>query len=71
MARLAEAAQVFERLGLPYDLARTRLDWARLAGRADPQSAIRAGRESLEAFSRLGAKVYADRAQELLGDLSK
>src|SRR2546423_8075668 len=71
ITRLAEAAQLFERLGLPYDLARTRLDWARLAGRADPQSAIRACRERHAAVSRLDAEVDSDRVQELLGDLSK
>jgi class 3 adenylate cyclase len=69
MTRLAEAAEVFDTLELPYDLARTRLDWARLASQTDPESAVRAGRQSLETFARLGAGAYADRARQLLRDL--
>ena len=69
MTRLTEAAEVFDRLGLPYDLARTRLDWARLASRVDPQSAIAACRQSLKAFDQLGARAYVNRARELLRDL--
>jgi class 3 adenylate cyclase/tetratricopeptide (TPR) repeat protein len=71
MTRLAEAAGVFDQLGLSYDLARTRLDWARLAGRSDPQAAVVAGRQSLETFAGLGAKAYADRARQLLRELGE
>src|SRR5205814_6271795 len=60
MTRLAEAAEVFERLGLPYDLARTSLDWGRLAKGSDSASAIRAAQRSLDTFEQLGAKAYAE-----------
>ncbi len=71
MARktLAEAAEVFELLELPYDLARTRLDWGRLASHSDPELAIRAGDQSLKTFGQLGARAYVDRARLLLRDL--
>jgi hypothetical protein len=69
MNSLAEAAEVFERLGLPYDLARTSLDWGRLRKVSDSASAIRAAQRSLDTFDQLGAKAYAERSRSLLRDL--
>jgi tetratricopeptide (TPR) repeat protein len=71
MSRLSEAAALFESLGLPYDLARTRLDWARLARQGNRRSAIAASRQSLEVFERLGALAYVRRARELVRDLAE
>ena len=70
MARLASACELFAALEAPFDLARTQLDWAALALQQGETSAATArARESLEAFARLGARLYADRARRLLREL--
>lgn len=63
---LARAQEAFTLLEIPFEAARSALDWGTSAGIAHPQVAIDAVRLSLITFERLGARRYADRARELL-----
>jgi DNA-binding CsgD family transcriptional regulator len=66
---LGHAAESFDRLHMPYEQARTRLDLAAaLRSRAGVLAVVEA-RRALEAFERLDARNEADRAAALLRDL--
>jgi DNA-binding CsgD family transcriptional regulator len=74
--RLADAAERtdialrwFDRLDLPLDEARARLDLARLAAGTNPEIAITDARRALNAFEQLGARRDADHAAAFLRDL--
>jgi len=77
---LRRAADRLDGLGLPFQAARARLDWAEVAaaGRADGDhvpadraDAAQAAHRSLAAFDRLGARPLADRARRLLRALGE
>jgi len=77
---LRRAADRLDGLGLPFQAARARLDWAEVAaaGRADDDhvpadraDAAQAAHRSLAAFDRLGARPLADRARRLLRALGE
>jgi DNA-binding CsgD family transcriptional regulator/tetratricopeptide (TPR) repeat protein len=63
---LAAAAQRFDGLGVPFEAARARLQWADLTAESDRPAAVAAARRSLSAFEELGARLYAGRARRLL-----
>ncbi|MBI4318484.1 MAG: AAA family ATPase [Chloroflexi bacterium] len=72
LACLEQSAADFAALEMPFELARTRLDWATLATLADAalrQSAATAAAESLAIFERLGTRRYAQRARQLCHQL--
>jgi DNA-binding NarL/FixJ family response regulator len=63
------ASSLFDELGMAFDAAITRLEWARaLAGR-DREIAVADVRLALAVFERLGARPYADQAAALLREL--
>ncbi|HEV8637956.1 MAG TPA: AAA family ATPase [Chloroflexota bacterium] len=64
----ASAADAFAALGMPFDEARTRLEWAglELAAPADRRAAAQA---AMVVFDRLSAQRYARLARRLLGQL--
>jgi DNA-binding CsgD family transcriptional regulator len=63
-AWLAQAAEAFAALDLPFEAARARLEWV---GLADSQrDAVASAEESLAVFERLGARRYADRTRRVL-----
>jgi DNA-binding CsgD family transcriptional regulator/tetratricopeptide (TPR) repeat protein len=64
-----EAADVFSALGMPFEAARCRLEWALAAGGEHPHDAVDRLQEALRLFVGLGARQYADRARHLLREL--
>jgi DNA-binding NarL/FixJ family response regulator len=60
---LAEAAELFAGLAMPFDRARTLLDLGRV--QRDPEPAL----EALTIFDHLGARLYGERTRELLRSL--
>jgi DNA-binding CsgD family transcriptional regulator len=64
----ASAATAFVGLGMPFDEARARLEWAALDG-ADPADRRAAAQAALAVFERLSAQRYARLARRLLGQL--
>ncbi|MBI2864120.1 MAG: AAA family ATPase [Chloroflexi bacterium] len=72
LSLLAQATEAFDALSIPFDFARTRLDWAAIASLADAslrQSAVAAAAESLAVFERLGAQRYLQRTRQLCHQL--
>jgi ATP/maltotriose-dependent transcriptional regulator MalT len=66
---LEKASAIFEDLGMPFEAAGARLEWARALAASAPEVAVRDGRQAQAAFERLGARLLADRAAALLRDL--
>jgi len=76
LACLRRAADQLDGLGLPFQAARARLDWAEAAttvpdGGDVPAGTVEATRQSLVTFYRLGARPAADRARRLLRALGE
>ncbi len=65
---LSQAITLFERLGLTFDAARCRLDWAKLPG-SDPIQAVEALQAALLAFEHLGARLQVRAAKDALARL--
>jgi DNA-binding CsgD family transcriptional regulator len=68
-AHLEAALSEFVRLGMPWEVARTRLLCARAAATGDPEVAIAESRLALAAFEALGASGDADAAAAFLREL--
>jgi DNA-binding CsgD family transcriptional regulator len=66
---LESAAAAFESLEMPYEVARTYLEGARVLGSIRPEVSRRYGRSALGAFQKLGAVRDADDAAALLRSL--
>jgi DNA-binding NarL/FixJ family response regulator len=66
---LGRAAEVFRRLHMPYEEARTRLDLATALRSRGGVLAVVETRTALKTFERLGARNEADRAAAMLRDL--
>jgi DNA-binding CsgD family transcriptional regulator len=66
LACLGQASRAFTAVEMPFDAARTRLEWATLIADTDVALAVPALQESLDVFERLGARRYARRARRLL-----
>jgi DNA-binding CsgD family transcriptional regulator len=62
-AHLESALEAYERLGMPLEAARARLQLARLL---EPELAVEEARRALRAFERIGARADADDAAALL-----
>jgi DNA-binding NarL/FixJ family response regulator len=62
----AEAARAFAALGMPFDAARCRLEWAAAVGDRFPADAVQGLQAALRSFTALGARRYADRARHLI-----
>ncbi|MGI8554013.1 MAG: response regulator transcription factor [Dehalococcoidia bacterium] len=54
---------------MPFEVARTRLQWSTVAAGADPPEAAIPAHESLTVFERLGARLYVERTRRLLREL--
>jgi DNA-binding CsgD family transcriptional regulator len=66
LAYLDQAGSAFTAVEMPFDAARTHLEWAALVAANDTALAVPALQESLDVFERLGAQRYARRARRLL-----
>jgi DNA-binding CsgD family transcriptional regulator len=66
LAYLDQAGSAFTAVEMPFDAARTHLEWAALVAATDTTLAVPALQESLDVFERLGAQRYARRARRLL-----
>ena len=66
---LERGAELFGRLRMPYEEARTRLDLAAALRSRDGVLAVVEARSALKAFERLGARNESDRAAAMLRDL--
>lgn len=66
---LDTALSLWAGLELPFELARTRADLARLLARAQPVAAVEQARRALAGFEALGAAREVDRVAELLRSL--
>ena len=66
---LQKASSLFDELGMAFDAAVTRLEWARALIATDREIALEDARLALSVFERLGARPYADRAAALLREL--
>lgn len=66
---LERGAELFGRLRMPYEQARTRLDLATALRSREETLAVVEARSALKAFERLGARNESDRAAALLRDL--
>jgi len=66
LACLEEAYRAFEAAAMPFDAARTRLEWATLVAATDAARGALAVQESLTVFERLGARRYVRRARSVL-----
>jgi DNA-binding CsgD family transcriptional regulator len=80
LARLSDAADRLEALGLPYQEGKARLRWAEAAvgdlsahveGLPDRSKAADEAHRALTSFDRLGARPLAHRARRLLRDLGE
>ena len=69
MGLLERAIAGFEGLGLPFEVARARCEWATMAARDDPERARDSALESLRVFMVLGAKRHSDDARRLLSEM--
>jgi DNA-binding CsgD family transcriptional regulator len=65
LAAMGHAAEIFRRVGTPFEWALAQLEWADMARYRYPRQAIRAAQSSREAFQRLGAVPLATRAEGL------
>ena len=63
---LDKASRAFESAAMPFDAARTRLEWSMLAAATDGALAAQTLQESLAIFERLGARRYSKSARRLL-----
>ena len=70
-AAIGEAIEGFAALEMPFELARARLEVARLAADDNRELAIAEAQGALEAFERLGALAAADETAELLRSLAR
>jgi DNA-binding CsgD family transcriptional regulator len=59
----------FERCGVPYEAALTRLDWARALAASERELAAEDARLAYAAFDRIGARTHADQAAALVREL--
>jgi len=66
---LQEALESFRAIGAPFEVARTRLDLALLAGAGSEAAAGQLG-EARRTFAELGVPVYVERAERLAGELA-
>lgn len=66
---LSRAAEGFDELAMPFEVARCRMEWARAAATEHPDEAVAAARDCLTAFAALDARRFADGARSLLRDL--
>jgi ATP/maltotriose-dependent transcriptional regulator MalT len=64
-----KASSLFDELGMAFDAAITRLEWARALIATDREIACEDARWALSTFERLGARPHADRAAALLREL--
>ena len=64
-----KASSLFDDLGMAFDAAITRLEWARSLIATAREIACEDARWALSTFERLGARPYADRAAALLREL--
>jgi DNA-binding CsgD family transcriptional regulator len=63
------AATLFDKAAMPFDAAVCRIELAERVADSDPDLATLDARTALDAFERLGASAYADRAAQLLRTL--
>ncbi len=63
------ACGLFERCGMPYEAALTRLDWARALAASERELAAEDARLAYAAFDRIGARTHADQAAALVREL--
>jgi DNA-binding NarL/FixJ family response regulator len=63
------ASSLFDELGMTFDAAVTRLEWAHALATSDREIAGEDARLALATFEHLGARPYADRAAALLREL--
>jgi ATP/maltotriose-dependent transcriptional regulator MalT len=63
------ACVLFERCGMPFEAALTRLEWARAVAGTNRDLAAEDARLAYATFDRLGARTYADRAAEFVREL--
>jgi ATP/maltotriose-dependent transcriptional regulator MalT len=63
------ASSLFDELGMAFEAAITRLEWARALTATDREIACEDARWALSTFERLGARPHADRAAALLREL--
>ena len=68
-AAFERASSLFDELGMAFDAAITRLEWARALIATDREIAGEDVRWALSTFERLGARPHADRAAALLREL--
>ncbi len=68
---LRTAAERFGELAMPFEVARCRLEWARVAVVDHPVEAVGAAQEALTTFVALDARRFADGARSLLRDLGE
>jgi hypothetical protein len=66
---LERGAELFGRLRMPYEQARTRLELATALRSREGVLAVVEAQSALKAFERLGARNEADRAAAMLRDL--
>jgi ATP/maltotriose-dependent transcriptional regulator MalT len=66
LAYLDQAGSAFTAVEMPFDAARTHLEWAALVAANDTTLAVPALQESLDVFEHLGAQRSARRARRLL-----
>jgi DNA-binding CsgD family transcriptional regulator len=66
LAYLDQAGSAFTAVEMPFDAARTHLEWAALVAANDTTLAVPALQESLDVFERLGAQRYARRTRRIL-----
>ena len=64
-----KASSLFDELGMAFDAAITRMEWARALNPTDREIAREDARWALSTFERLGARPHADRAAALLREL--
>jgi ATP/maltotriose-dependent transcriptional regulator MalT len=63
---LRAALRAWSGLDRPFEVARTRFEWARALAAREPDAAVDEARRALTAFAELGASVDADRAAAFL-----
>jgi ATP/maltotriose-dependent transcriptional regulator MalT len=68
-ALLEKACTLFDEAGMPFDAAAARLEWARVLAGSNREIAAQDARLAQDAFERLGARPYVDRAAALLREL--
>jgi DNA-binding CsgD family transcriptional regulator len=69
LRELAQAAEWFTTLAMPFEAARCRLRWSLAAAPQRRDDTVTAAYSSLTVFTAVGARRYADQARRLLRDL--